>query len=857
EKEKLVYAVFKEDEDPEEHDDYFNSEKGLMDDYMFEDDKEYNELQGRGKTNENSELDKIFDLTNFKASETEKEEDDRQIVFEANGNTVTPDDKKTKGLQGTYYKDSNSSNSKTSQYIYTKMYNAYTDTDANTRLMDIYDWTLESQRVLERYMGANDKDFEDGTGNGERDFTFDVTYRLVEDAGNDLYRFNEGLTEDEIAGFELDKETKEALKESGEKDIKISYYTNYTQEKQIVRKQAEKEFFAERNFTDEKIIDDGKKVYRAIISTESPLSTWGSSNTGNKLTVLDPMKLKDIEFETEDLVSHEELSEKKNVLGKNTQFVMKFGSDKSTAGIAGFGTVSSNKVQGVETQKYISEYWVINDFDVYCTKCMDHPNGGDHKAGEAIRIENSGKDVELAGVTQSVYGNYAIGEGKNHTVVLTIARDTPEAIKQWIAYVYRNNSIETANTKLISPFGLIDAGEVLAKNERAQMFNVGGEQNTALYTPTVNDAFHFAAKTLETESTYRIFGFEITDFTDLNFKTIFKDGIKATGNYYSGRFQWDYRIEIGAEGKEDDRKNEFPIKYNLKDDLNIANARVDRTNPGEEDNEDYGGGYVLPVGPNSRGTGYAYAPKLGYTFSFDFKTTGYFANIGKTLPRKVKIVPSFYYLSKDGKTFNENIELYYKNSSGKYVKFIDSGYTIKFKPKDGYRNLRFATESNFSDSLLSSSFETIDISKSSGFILDYKFMTSSFNNFMQTWYGDFKLPNSTIVVQKDGGDVNHPLTNGYIGVRFNISVIDGNGKEEVSYDNNDTGDLKGLNSSTNTSQWDYDGTFNIDSMGTAVSAYEYPLENGNTWIIDDALWQKVKSTVVLYDTDLRADDDFQ
>ena len=123
--------------------------------------------------------------------------------------------------------------------------------------------------------------------------------------------------------------------------------------------------------------------------------------------------------------------------------------------------------------------------------------------------------------------------------------------------------------------------------------------------------------------------------------------------------------------------------------------------------------------------------------------------------------------------------------------------------------------------------------------------------YVQIWYGEFKLPNSTIAVPKGSTDLNNPLTNGYIGVKFNISCTTTSGnKAEYSKD------IYG----TNTSQWDFEGNFGFADSGEGIgtNAGKKPTFNyKGFWNINDDVWQEVKSTVVLYDTDLRADDDFQ
>ena len=70
--------------------------------------------------------------------------------------------------------------------------------------------------------------------------------------------------------------------------------------------------------------------------------------------------------------------------------------------------------------------------------------------------------------------------------------------------------------------------------------------------------------------------------------------------------------------------------------------------------------------------------------------------------KKVEITTHFYYISKDGQTYKPEsngtkagIYLFYKNSSGKYVRVgsdTDS-YDLRFTPNDGYR---YIEDSNIS-----------------------------------------------------------------------------------------------------------------------------------------------------------------
>ena len=825
-------------------------------------------------SNPNSELNKLFDLTDFLNSVTVTGNTVTQMlgkaIREANGNNINKisDTYTVKGILGdnggTYYKTENPKSTKSSEYVYTKNYEKFTDTKDNDKKIDIYDWLLSSYKTLSKLQenvtvsGNNTTILEgqmkgDGTGNGERDFIFEVKYELVTagkentNTPNELYRFKKDESEEQNHSNILDDD--------------YSDYTNYTQYGEVTRVNAETVYLSRDNF-------DGNANYQSTIVNDNVMATTDFNNTGSKLNILNPMHLADVEVKNTDLVS-QELSGRDEgtiVLGKNTTFAITFIPGTSTANVE-YGKVEGNVAQGINTGKYIKEYWIVNDFDCNCRNCAEHPNGGWHAAGDIIRVASSSNDkkVTFEAVTTGTYGETAVGINKNYTKVYAISTNMPGFDEKGnIGYSLSGSGFRSTklNKTLLAEYvyNAVKAGETTYQESDESSQN-GTESigityngkstnsmnekdkitNNPLYQYDVNDAYHVIYRTFETESTYRIFGFEITDFKDLSYKNIFRNGVAATGNYFSGRYQWNYNI-LGE-------NNEI---QKFEGQLGNSNTRIDRTN--SVNYKDYGGGYVLPVGPNSiKDEGYTYGPKLGYRFSFDFKTTGYLYS-NQISNRKVVITPSYYYISKDGK-INKNVELYYKNSDGNYIKFVDSGYKIAFTPNDGYRNFRFTGERGYK-SYLSSDMKYIEISSSKGFTLNSNhFMTVSYEDFIQTWYGEFKLPNSTIVVPKQANGSSNPnnaLKNGYIGVTFDIKCIDsgylGGNNLIVSYNENDTG----RGESNNTSQWDYDGIFNVDHSGKGgnVTLKDY------NWTVSDNEWQTIKSTVVLYETDLRADDDF-
>lgn len=326
----------------------------------------------------------------------------------------------------------------------------------------------------------------------------------------------------------------------------------------------------------------------------------------------------------------------------------------------------------------------------------------------------------------------------------------------------------------------------------------------------------------------RMYDFRVTDLKDLDWKEVFRTNeISSYVNYHSG-------IAYYAGLNKWNTKN--PTKYNqiigrTSDEIGSSPTRI------------------LPLGPyKNTDTTYISAPKMGYRFSFDFKVTGSVDN-----NKYVKIYPSFYYISKDGTKFyteyssgNEGIYLFYKNSNGQYVRVGSSSdtYKIQFTPNDGYRSLVQTDIKNLNANVV-----TLGSLRE----LTLKFTettTTSVNDAAITYYGEYKLPNSTIAVKVDKNgnyNINSPLTDGYIGVVFDIRAHESSGVDLVYGKNS-------YKNQTNTSQWDYEGYLGMSKPGSAYST-TLKLEKG-TWKIDNVTYNKIKGTVILYDTDSKASNDF-
>ena len=155
---------------------------------------------------------------------------------------------------------------------------------------------------------------------------------------------------------------------------------------------------------------------------------------------------------------------------------------------------------------------------------------------------------------------------------------------------------------------------------------------------------------------------------------------------------------------------------------------------------------------------------------------------------------------------------------------------------------------------MSTKLESLNIGSSSGeFYLTDKMMSSDDTGYIQSWYGEFKLTNTTIAT-RSGDSIDNALTDGYIGVKFDITCIDTNLNETISYNTNN----KAASSQVNTTQWDYEGYLGFSNPGQPISeqtSLRLQLEKG-IWVINTQdVYDYIKGTVVLFDTDARAADD--
>lgn len=496
-------------------------------------------------------------------------------------------------------------------------------------------------------------------------------------------------------------------------------------------------------------------------------------------------------------------------------------------------TNNNSTYSGVQTSKYLGKYYIKFNFDVQDIKISDAMGTNRTYSSNSASSEtwigpiyNRYNGNSIGTVTVSAYAladpNEASGvvnQEQNEYEVRAVAINSPSTLDY---DVLRGRISET--TKFITTIQNTFSGTGSNNQDHQKYYdqkNIYGQSN------------YVANDVIETENISRVYDFKVTDVKDVDWKSIFRTSTSTTTNvhsgkaYYSGVKKW----------------NIYTTAYN-----NMITRDVSEIGATKQQ--------ILPVGPYKHTTStYTKAPKLGYKFSFDLKTTGANAN------KKIVIQPSFYYIKKDATGYTEDIKLYYKNSSNKYVDI--SNYKLYFVPDDGYRLTFEGTDQSYRFSSSSISKTTMSLGSTKEITLTSKMMEQADNNFVQIWYGEYKLPNSTIVIGKgtDGKyNINRDrLTGGYIGIKFDIKVYEyksstmteTNISKVLSYSQND----KNASSNTNTSQWDYEGFLGFSNPGSSANNIKVSLEKG-VWTLNDTMYNKIKGTVLLYDTDATASSDY-
>ena len=600
------------------------------------------------------------------------------------------------------------------------------------------------------------------------------------------------------------------------------------------------------------VVDENK-----VFNTKADVPMVNTKND-TQVNVFTPANLSEPIVKSENVVNHS--NQDNFVIQKNTEFEITPKTDRAT-----------DYINIPDTSKYIKYYWMVLDFDTKLTR----PQTVYVKDGSIERVANSGEVIRAGDLIQIPVGSSFKGIATNDSEEGDVVNQFSNRLK--IVAVVHNVTDREFEKKIMDKLSAGSSSSYVDKGKISKVTTSCGEESNkqthnkpdVLVGLDVNamydDAHYFVESTKVSKNIGRVYDFKITDCLDVNFKNVFRKSENGNVNdlrgikYFSGlRRLLVYGgdgVQLG--GNQSNQNNIFADRVNTDSSVNSVVSKT-----------------IVPFGPYKHiDQNYVQAPKLGYRISFDLKTSGLYVKGGET-ERYIKITPSYYYISKDGRTFKENIELYYKNSSGRYTNYEGSGYTIYFKPNDGYRTT-YNKDAAPEVKDMSTKLEALKIGGTKtdkSFILNDSMMSYSDNNFVQAWYGEFKLPNSTIAVEvgADGKkDINKPLTDGYLGVKFDIKCIDKETKGAsesdekkttiISYGSNDkTAAEQGL--IYNTTQWDYEGFINfpISNIGKSLqSGFRLQLEKDFWKINTQEMYEKVKSTVVLFDIDNRAANDFE
>lgn len=604
------------------------------------------------------------------------------------------------------------------------------------------------------------------------------------------------------------------------------------------------------NYTNYSIVKEGSKKDNIIGN-----STDKTSNK-SKVLVYNPIKVNSVEIKSEGVINH---SENKNVsvIQKNANFELIITNANETI------------YNGVNTyNEYLDRYYLIFDIDIIKTDntkyeqlySADSVNTLDPVNVATGSVIKAGTIIELSKDTTTFCAKAGSGNSKDSDIIkqietkitlIGVSNNMPgDILKKLVLWHEKLNLISNNTYSEYISAGDNSTYKISGDEKEIHILNINyceeGIEYKKVHKEEIyyghnmyGDAYYFAKSVKKVTNIGRIYGFKVTDCSDIDYKDVFRTS-NNTVNALTGVEYFSGIRELQIYGNSVNELNSTSDNHNI----NIAGTSAKT---------------ILPLGPyKNTNTSYINAPKIGYRISFDLKTSGYYnytESSDEISGREIHIKPTYYYISKDGTKYIPNINLYYKNSSGKYVNFVGSDYTIYFKPKDGYRSLSNSS-STPDTSIMSDKLEPLNIGTSSeeGFTLNYKMMSTADDNFIQAWYGEFKLPNSTIAVE--GNNISKPLTDGYIGVKFDIKCVDSNGTV-ISY-NTENKNLK-TEDQINTTQWDYEGYLGLEAAGKPAGNLSIQLEKGTLTVNENDTnpkYSDIKGTVVLFDIDNRAANDF-
>ncbi|MFB5674409.1 DUF5704 domain-containing protein [Paenibacillus terreus] len=280
-------------------------------------------------------------------------------------------------------------------------------------------------------------------------------------------------------------------------------------------------------------------------------------------------------------------------------------------------------------------------------------------------------------------------------------------------------------------------------------------------------ANHVAVNTIPVEVIGRLYDFKVTDIADYDWETVFRT--KKGSSEPTGAAYW-----VGPNSIDGAARGNKPP-------------------------------FILPILPGSHpNDGYKnVAIKTGYHFKFDFKTKGNMFGAKD----HVKIVPAFYFVSKDG-TKRQKVDLYYHNQTTgqKFVKIGSSQDTVtrsivlnspmrNISPIELSNTAKYVETYGFTDFLKQSSKKsTIGLYSLLDLNQRVRTLIGPASNIpksvdpgralasVQKWYGEYSLPAAPYVVPAGFNIAEYGRTNkltdhspiflkdGYIVVNFNIET---------------------------------------------------------------------------------------
>ena len=446
-------------------------------------------------------------------------------------------------------------------------------------------------------------------------------------------------------------------------------------------------------------------------------------------------------------------------------------------------------------EKYIREYMVKFNFDIDYYKVYNgdgsvkEENYNVTKKDTNIIVPKYGKIEAKPVVLDEKVQTNGLRVGENKFTVSAIAINAPDTARYY-------EDIKAEKNRLID-----------------DVFNKTTKSHKEYHNKNIQEEKIYSSnRTFNVEAIDRIYDFRIVNLRDYDFDAQFK---KPRSQVLSGNFSYAGNRRLNLDSQ------------NLNE-LYTSNSNT------------------LPLGPyKHQDPLYKFAPKLGYYFDFDFKTSGAFTDFTS---KNVKIKPEFYYLSKDGSQIKlgDQIDLYYKDIKDRNIKVGSSQdhYKISMLPSESEKYLK-----EFSNEFTEKYLATNEIVVGGTTEINLKAnsnMVKMPNDQEQIWVGRYSLPNSLFVVNKGEKNLKNKLTNGYLGVIFKIYYIekDRANTTVIEYSQNDKQDSR-----PNTSQWDMEG--NLASNYGVINNVSLKLEKGKLNISNE-LYNKIKGTVILFDLDRRA-----